>query len=104
MAFDAEAPWDLPAWFADERGGPMNGPQATTTCLTVPVLSSQDVEVPDEYPSDESLPEVLVTVVDSPQGCPYEFLIECPSGRINVGDAEVERVLEVVAGTIRVGV
>ena len=108
MAFDAETPWELPAWFADWPGGPTDDPQAFSTCLTVPVLSSQDIEVREDYPPDEPLPEarveVLVRVVDSPRWCPHEFLIECPTGRLSVGDAEVERVLDVIAGTVRIGV
>jgi hypothetical protein len=108
MAFDAEAPWTLPDWFSGRGGGALNQPVASTTCLAVPVLSSQDIEVPDDYPEDEPLPEaqveVLVTIVSSPQGCPHEFLIGCPSGRLNLGDAEVERVLDVHAGTLRIGV
>jgi hypothetical protein len=113
MAFDAEAPWELPPSFWPEGQGERpvqdpDAPQASATCLTVPVLHSQDIDVPDDYPPDEPLPEaqveVVVSVVDSPQACPYEFVIECPSGRLNVGDAECERVLGVPAGDIRVGV
>ena len=108
MAFDAEAPWTLPDWFSAKGAGPLDQPVASSTCLAVPVLHSQDIEIPDNYPADEPLPEaqvqVLVTVVDRPQGCPHEILIECPSGRLSLGDSEVERVLDLRAGTLRIGV
>ena len=112
MAFDAQEPWELPETFwealGDGRARDPERPQASSTCLTVPVLHSQDVEVPDDFPADEPLPEAVVEVVvavpEEPGDGAFECLIQCPSGRLTVGDAENERVVDVPAGTLRVGV
>jgi hypothetical protein len=71
------------------------------------VRHSQDIEGPEDWPSDLSLPEVQVRVVvafaESPDGEPVEFegSLQCQSGRLAVGDAENERVLDVPAGKLR---
>lgn len=112
MAFDAEAAWELPQTFWDApgegRARDPDRPQASSTCLTVPVLHSQDVEVPDDFPPDQSLPdaevEVVVAVPEEPDVSTFDCLIQCPSGRLTVGDAENERVVDVPAGRLRIGV
>jgi hypothetical protein len=112
MAFDAEGAWELPETFCDapgeRRARDPHVPQASPTCLTVPVLHSQDVEVPEDFPPDQPLPEaeveVVVAVSEKPDGGAFECFIQCPSGRLTVGDAENERVVEVPAGRLRIGV
>jgi hypothetical protein len=112
MAFDAESAWELPETFWDapgeRRARDPDVPQASPTCLTVPVLHSQDVEVPEDFPPDQQVPEaeveVVVAVPEKPDGDGFECFIECPSGRLTVGDAENERVVEVPAGRLRIGV
>ena len=71
---------------------------------------SQDIEEPEDWPSDLSLPEAQVRVVvafaKSPDGAPVEFdgILQCQSGRLAVGDAENERILDVPAGVLRIQV
>lgn len=103
-AFDSERSWDLP----DDVNA--NAVTATDTALAVQVLHSQDIEEPEDWPSDLSLPEAQVRVVvafaESPDGAPVEFdgLLQCRSGRLAVGDAESERILDVPAGVLRIQV
>lgn len=87
-----------------------NAVTATDTALAVQVLHSQDIEEPEDWPSDLSLPEAQVRVVvafaESPDGAPVEFdgLLQCRSGRLAVGDAQSERILDVPAGVLRIQV
>lgn len=100
-AFDEQAPWELPEGIGD------NSIRASTSCVAVPVLHAQDVEVPDdadpEAPLPEATVEVTVLVGAPPRKSPeFDGLLSCPSGRLNVGDAENERVIEVAPGQVRV--
>lgn len=103
-AFDSENRWDLPYDVSAELV------TATETAIAVQVRHSQDIEEPEGWPSDLSLPEQLVRVVvafaESPKGAPVDFRtsLQCPSGRLAVGDAENERVLDVPPGLLRIQV
>ena len=103
-AFDSERSWGLP----DDVTA--NAVTATDTALAVQVRHSQDIEEPEDWPSDLNLPEAQVRVVvafaESPDGAPVEFdgFLQCQSGRLAVGDAEDERILHVPAGVLRVQV
>jgi hypothetical protein len=103
-AFDIEGQWELPDDVSAEVV------TATSTALAVQVRHSQDIEEPEDWPSDLSLPEVQVRVVvafgESPSGAPVHFggVLLCQSGRLAVGDAENERVIDVPAGVLRVQV
>lgn len=108
--------WGLLTAFDKERSGGLpddvsaNAVTATDTALAVQVRHSQDIEEPKDWPSDLSLPEAQVRVVvafaESPDGAPVEFegFLQCQSGRLAVGDAENERVLDVPAGVLRIQV
>lgn len=103
-AFDAENLWDLP----DDVNADLV--TATETALAVQVRHSQDIEEPEGWPSDVGLPEqqvrVVVTFAESRDADAVEFetSLRCASGRLAVGDAENERVLEVPPGLLRVQV
>lgn len=102
LAFDDEADWSLP----DSVG--TDGIAASGTCIAVPVLHAKDFKIPDDWPDDEDLPdaEVEVTVVlgSAPPGAEFVGTLACPSGRLNVGDAESSRVLDVPAGVLALAV
>ena len=81
--------------------------------LVVPVLHSADVETPEDWPADQPIPEATVTVtvlVDEPDepddGASPEFeaVLQCPSGRLAVGDPDHERMVVVPRGRVRVRV
>lgn len=105
LAFDAEAPWELP-----ELGG--TTVSATETCIAVPVRHAADVDddVVDGLGQDAPIPDFTVQVrclVGAGAGSVggvFEGHLLCPSGRLVVGDAEEERVIEVPAGRLRVQV
>ncbi|MGB0190910.1 MAG: hypothetical protein ACPF9W_08080 [Nocardioides sp.] len=104
MAFDAEAEWELPEGVGTE------GVAASASCLAVPVHHTSDVDFPEGWPDDLPMPGAQVNVVvaftESPPGSPVHFdgNLSCPTGRLSVGDAENDRVLDVPAGTVRVQV
>jgi len=103
-AFDNENPWDLP----DDVSAAVV--TATSTCLAVQVRHSQDIEEPEDWPRDLGLPEAQVRVVVAFEESPPSVLVQfegsllCHSGRLAVGDAETERVLDVPQGLLRVQV
>jgi hypothetical protein len=102
MAFDATQPFDPPELSRDEAV------HATSTCLSVPVLHAQDVET-SNVPPDEPLPHTQVDVTVRVGGAAleqpeFEAQLLCPSGRLEVGDAEAYRVVDVPAGVLRVQV
>ena len=103
MAFDEAAPFDPPTLSRD------GAVQATRTCLSVPVLHSQDVETPQGLGPDDPLPqaEVQVTVkvtVDDLADAEFACLLSCPTGRLQIGDADAFRVVDVPRGNLRVQV
>lgn len=81
---------------------------SSATCVAVPVLHAQDVEIPDDWPDDAELPyaEVQVTIMVGPASPGAEFVgsIDCPSGRLNVGDAESFKVSDVPTGVLAIAV
>lgn len=103
MAFDATEPFEPPHLSRDEAV------QASDTSMSVPVLHAQDIETPPGIGPDEPLPhaEVQVTVhvggsaLEHPE---FEAKLYCPSGRLQVGDAEASRIIEVPPGVLRVQV
>jgi hypothetical protein len=103
-AFDAENKWDLPNDVSAEVV------TATDTAVAVQVRHSQDIEEPEGWPSDLGLPEVQVRVVvafaESPtrETVAFDGSLLCRSGRLAVGDAENERVLDVPSGSLHVQV
>ena len=104
IAFDPVSNWDLP----DDVAAAVV--TATDTALAVQVRHSQDMEEPEGWPVDLGLPEAQVRVVvafsESPDSVAVDFdsTLLCESGRLSVGDAENERVLDVPAGVLRVQV
>jgi len=103
-AFDSDSRWDLPDDVSTDVV------TSTDTALAVQVRHSQDIEEPEDWPRDLSLPEAQVRVVvafaESPDSAPVEAetVLRCESGHLAVGDAENERVLDVPAGLLRVQV
>jgi hypothetical protein len=102
LAFDDEADWSLP------EGVGTDGIASSATCIAVPVLHAQDVEIPDDWPDDEDAPEaeveVTVALGSAPPGAEFVGTLACPSGRLNVGDAESSRVFDVPVGVLAVAV
>src|SRR5438309_1758683 len=85
-AFDDLRPWDLP------DGVRTNDIVATSTCIAVPVLHSQDVEIPEDLGPDELIPEAeveVVVIVDEPSLVTTQWTgsLACTSGRLAIGDA-----------------
>lgn len=83
---------------------------ATETALAVLVRHSQDSTAPEGWPDDLGQPEaqvqVIVAFTQAPAGSAVEFegLLRCESGRLAVGDAGTEQLLDVPAGVLRVQV
>jgi len=103
MAFDAEGPFELP------EGIGSNAVRATSTCLTVPVLHAQDVDKPDDAGPNDPIPEARVQVTVTfgtadAAAVEFEGSLACPSGRLCVGDAENECVIDVPRGDLWVQV
>jgi len=102
LAFDDQAEWALP------EGVGSGAILASSTCLAVPVLHAQDVEVPGDWPEDEALPEaeveVRVVLGVIPDEAEFVGVLECPSGRLNVGDADFSQVLGVPVGLLALSV
>lgn len=102
IAHDAAADWAVPA---DVGKGCV---AATTSCLAVPVRHAQDVKVYDDGDEQAPLPQAEVEVVLTTR--PLEVLpdydgpLECPSGRLQVGDAHEHRLVQVPAGRHQVQV
>lgn len=105
LAFDAEAPGYLP-----KLGG--TTVSATGTCIAVPVRQATDVDhdVLDRLGPGRSPPDFRVRVRclagagTGSVGGVFDGHLRCPSGRLVVGDAEMERVIEMPAGRLRVQV
>jgi hypothetical protein len=103
MAFDVVAQFESPTLSRD------GAVQATTTCLSVPVLHAQDIEMLEGLGPGDPLPqaEVQVTVKVSAEDlgdAEFACLLSCPSGRLQIGDAEAFRVVDVPKGDLRVQV
>jgi hypothetical protein len=104
LAFDDVAPLEVPEV---SRKGAIT---ASATCLSVPVLHAQDIAAPEGWPADQPLPlatvEVRVVVGEDEDVGSAEFdgRLSCPSGRLRVGDAENELVIDVPPGNLRVRV
>lgn len=102
LAFDDGAKGSLPAGIGAERI------VATATCVAVPVLHAQDVEIPDDWPDDQELPpaevEVSVMLGAVPANAEWVGPLDCPTGRLSVGDANSSRVLDVPSGRLTVAV
>jgi hypothetical protein len=102
LAFDAEGSWDPPG---DVGGGQV---VATRTCVAVPVLHASDVELDESADPDAPVPEahveVVLTGVALHGQVDFAGLLECPSGRLHVGDAEEHHLVDVAPGTHRVQV
>jgi len=102
LAFDNDGDWELP-------GGLREGEvSASGTCLAAPVLHAQDVEVDETDDPDALLPEALVEVlvVHGVLTDPADFVgvLECPSGQLQVGDADEYRIIQVPEGDLDVEV
>lgn len=103
-AFDHAGDWVLP----EDVSGALA--TATDTALAVRVRHSQDIEEPEGWPGDLGLPEVQVRVVvafaEAPDGAVVDFetSLRYASGRLAVGDAENEQILDVPQGVLRVEV
>lgn len=102
MAYDQGAPWNLP-----QLGGAVV--TSSDTCLAVPVLHAQDIEIPPDAAADDVLPEAQVSVhvmVGATEDRAAEFVgtLTCPSGQLSFGDADEERVIIVPPGQLRVAV
>lgn len=103
LAYDQDADFQTPDL---DRAGSV---AATASCLAVPVRHAQDIDYPEDVAPDAVLPwsEVTVTVVVGeplPSPAEFEARLRCPSGRLVVGDAEQERVVEVPPGEVLVQV
>ena len=101
-AGEAGLAWDVP-----ESSG--NSITASSTCLVVPVLHAQDIELPQSALAGEQLPQALVEVVVNVGGPPLSHVeftarLRCESGRLAVGDAEDERTVDVPTGVLRIDV
>ncbi len=75
------------------------------------MIHAQDVVTPPGWPDDEPLPEATVeiaVVADEPlqdSGRPeFEGTLNCPSGKLLIGDADNEREVAVPVGTVSVRV
>ncbi len=101
-AFDDERSWGLPADVGSHQV------VATSTCVAVPVLHAQDVEIDECADTNAPMPEAEVEVVltDVPLDGPVDFVgeLQCRSGRLAVGDADEYHVVAVVPGVHRVQV
>ena len=103
LAFDDQTDWELPV------ASSSNAVAASPSCLTVPVLHAQDIDIPEDVDPDRPLPvaEVAVSVIVGGVMEPVaEFVgvLSCPSGLLRFGDAENGRVIAVPAGQLRVSV
>jgi hypothetical protein len=102
LAYDDHAEWEMPA---NLREGHVS---ATPSCLAVPVLLSTDVEVDKAADPDAPLPEARVEVVISSRPLrgrkDYVGMLRCPSGQLQVGDADDYRIVEVPVGDLFVEV
>jgi hypothetical protein len=102
LAFDSEAAWRLPADVGTDAIA------SSGTCIAVPVLHAQDVEIPDDWPDDDDVPDadvrVTVTLGSAPAVAEFVGTLACPSGRLTVGDADSSRELHVPGGVLTVAV
>ncbi len=101
-AFDDSTNWKSPG---DIREGRVT---ATDDCLAIPVLHAQDVEFDESTDPDEPLPEAEVEVILTSRplsgSTDYTGLLRCSSGRLQVGDADEYRLVQVPSGDLEVGV
>ena len=100
IAHDSDADWEVPS---DVGKAPV---AATTTCLAIAVRHAQDVQVVDDGESEAVPPpqaEVQVVLTTRPlEVVPdYDGTLRCPSGRLQVGDADEYRLVQVPAGDLR---
>lgn len=105
LAFDERESFDLPTNLGDEAI------TSSASCLAVPVLHAADIDIPDDWPEDVALPSAMVTVavvvgkpIPSDDAVEFDGQLNCPSGRLAIGDAENERVVDVPRGPVRVQV
>ncbi|MDQ1306205.1 MAG: hypothetical protein QG671_2037 [Actinomycetota bacterium] len=100
--YDAEADVEIPDITGDDDIS------ASTTMIAVPVLHGADVEIPEDTDPNEPIPpaQVTVTVVGRELDTPAEFTgqLDCPSGRLAIGDLENKRVAHVPTGTLLVDI
>ena len=102
IAHDDDAPWDVPG---DVGKGGVAG---NASCLAVPVRHAQDVRyvVVDDDDPGAPTPRVQVAVVLTTRPLEltpdYDGPFRCPSGRLQIGDAEEYRRVEVPPGDLRV--
>ncbi len=102
-AFDDKHRWELPEGLGGDEV------LASPTCLAVPVRHAYDVQIPEDIGADDSIPQAqveVVVIVGSAVASEPEFVcvLECASGDLNIGDAEIERVIQVPAGPVRIEV
>ncbi len=99
---DPGSAWELPDLEAP------GGAHATATCVTASVLHASDVEVFEGWPDDLPLPlaqvDVVIATSEAPPGSQVDLDREltCPSGHLEIGDAESARLVNVVPGVVRV--
>jgi hypothetical protein len=104
LVHDAEAEFIIP------EGLGTGSASASSTVLAVPVLHQQDRATPAGWPEDLSLPWAQVDVYVSFRRTPpngvvqFECLLDCPSGRLLIGDADEEREVTVAPGRVAVQV
>lgn len=104
LVHDAEAEFIVP------EGLGAGFASASPTVLAVPVLHQQDRLVAAGWPQDLDLPWAHVDVYVCFSRTPaedvvqFECLVDCPSGRLLVGDADEEREITVAPGRARIQV
>ena len=102
IAHDDDADWEVP------RGVGKGGVAGNTSCLAIPVRHSQDVKVDEDRDPEAPPPQAQVAVVLTTR--PLEILpdydrpFQCPTGRLQVGDADEYRLVQVPSGNLRVQV
>ena len=104
LAFDnhGDSDWELPGGLGEGEVS------ASRTCLAAPVLHAQDVRFDETADPNVLLPEALVEVlvVHGVLTEPADFVgvLECPSGHLQVGDADEYRIIQVPEGDLDVQV
>ena len=102
IAHDDGAEWAVPA------GAGRGEVAASASCLAVPVRHAQDVRFYDDGDEEVPLPHAEVAVVLTTRPLDvlpdYDGPLQCPSGRLQVGDAAEYRLVQVAAGRHRVRV
>ena len=102
IAHDHDAEWEVPTKVGK---GYVVG---TTSCLAIPVRHSQDIAICDDGDSDAPVPQAEVDVVLTTRPLEevpdYDGPLQCPTGRLQVGDADEYRLVQVPAGDLLVQV